>query len=129
MLKLGAWMVRQMNDIEEKIDELFDDFEKSKLYKDYLRVQDKMANDEEIMSIINEIKKFQKISANNKDNSVELKINGLYKKLEFYPIYQSYLIMHDEIEEELFMIKEIFDKYFMDLLSLKQFNHYFFLCT
>ena len=47
-----------MNDIEEKIDELFDDFEKSKLYKDYLRVQDKMANDEEIMSIINEIKKF-----------------------------------------------------------------------
>lgn len=129
MLKLGAWMVRQMNDIEEKIDELFDDFEKSKLYKDYLRVQDKMANDEEIMSIINEIKKFQKISANNKDKSVELKINGLYKKLEFYPIYQSYLIMHDEIEEELFMIKEIFDKYFMDLLSLKQFNHYFFLCT
>ena len=129
MLKLGAWMVRQMNDIEEKIDELFDDFEESKLYKDYLRVQDKMANDEEIMSIINEIKKFQKISANNKDKSVELKINGLYKKLEFYPIYQSYLIMHDEIEEELFMIKEIFDKYFMDLLSLKQFNHYFFLCT
>ena len=129
MLKLGAWMVRQMNDIKERIDELFDDFEKSKLYKDYLRVQDKMANDEEIMSIINEIKKFQKISANNKDKSVELKINGLYKKLESYPIYQSYLIMHDEIEEELFMIKEIFDKYFMDLLSLKQFNHYFFLCT
>ena len=108
-----------MNDIEEKIDELFDDFEKPKLYKDYLRVQDKMANDEEIMSIINEIKKYQKISANNKDKSVELKINGLYKKLESYPIYQSYLIMHDEIEEELFMIKEIFDKYFMDLLSLK----------
>ena len=25
-----------MSDIEEKIDELFDDFEKSKLYKDYL---------------------------------------------------------------------------------------------
>lgn len=126
MLKLGAWMVRQMSDIVKKIDELFDDFERSKLYKDYLNVQDKMADDEEIMGIINEIKKFQKISANNKDKSVELKINNLYKKLESYPIYQSYLIMHDEIEEELFMVKEIFDKYFMDLLSLKQFNHYFF---
>lgn len=108
-----------MSDIKEKIDELFDDFERSKLYKDYLIVQDKMADDEEIMGIINEIKKFQKISANNKDKSVELKINNLYKKLESYPIYKSYLIMHDEIEEELFMIKEIFDKYFMDLLSLK----------
>ena len=98
MLKLGSWMVRQMSDIKEKIDELFDDFERSKLYKGYLSVQDKMANDEEIISVINEIKKFQKISANNKDKSVELKINDLYKRLESYPIYQSYLIMHDEIE-------------------------------
>lgn len=120
MLKLGAWMVRQMSDIEEKIDELFDDFEESKLYKDYLNVQDKISKDKEIISVINEIKKFQKISANNKDKSVELKINELYKKLESYPIYQSYLIMHDEIEEELFMIKEVFDKYFNNLLTLSQ---------
>ncbi len=108
-----------MNDIVKKIDELFDDFEESKLYKDYLNVQDKMAKDKEIVSVINEIKKFQKIGANNKDKSVELKINDLYKKLESYPIYQSYLIMHDEIEEELFMIKEVFDKYFNDLLNLR----------
>lgn len=107
-----------MSDIKEKIDELFDDFERSKLYKDYLNVQDKMAKDKEIISVINEIKKFQKISANNKDKSVELKINDLYKRLESYPIYQSYLIMHDEIEEELFMIKEVFDKYLSDLLTL-----------
>ena len=120
MLKLGAWMVRQMSDIDEKIDELFDDFEESKLYKDYLSVQDKISKDKEIISVINEIKKFQKISANNKDKSVELKINELYKKLESYPIYQSYLIMHDEIEEELFMIKEVFDKYFNNLLILSQ---------
>ena len=120
MLKLGAWMVRQMSDIEEKIDELFDDFEESKLYKDYLSVQDKIYKDKEIISVINEIKKFQKISANNKDKSVELKINELYKKLESYPIYQSYLIMHDEIEEELFMLKEVFDKYFNNLLTLSQ---------
>ena len=58
MLKLGAWMVRQMSDIEEKIDELFDDFEESKLYKDYLSVQDKISKDKEIISVINEIKKF-----------------------------------------------------------------------
>ena len=108
-----------MNDIVKKIDELFNDFEESKLYKDYLNVQDKMVKDKEIISIINEIKKFQKISANNKYKSVELKINDLYKKLESYPIYQSYLIMHDQIEEELFMIKEVFDKYFNNLLNLR----------
>ena len=37
-----------MSDIEEKIDELFDDFEESKLYKDYLSVQDKISKDKEI---------------------------------------------------------------------------------
>lgn len=120
MLKLGAWMVRQMSDIEEKIDELFDDFEESKLYNDYLNIQDKISKDKEIISVINEIKKFQKISANNKDKSVELKINELYKKLESYPIYQSYLIMHGEIEEELFMIKEVFDKYFKSILRINE---------
>ena len=51
-----------MSDIEEKIDELFDDFEESKLYKDYLSVQDKISKDKEIISVINEIKKFQKIT-------------------------------------------------------------------
>lgn len=109
-----------MSDIEEKIDELFDDFESSKLYNDYLNIQDKISKDKEIISVINEIKKFQKISANNKDKSVELKINELYKKLESYPIYQSYLIMHDEIEEELFMIKEVFDKYFKSILRINE---------
>lgn len=109
-----------MSDIEEKIDELFDDFESSKLYNDYLNIQDKISRDKEIISVINEIKKFQKISANNKDKSVELKINELYKKLESYPIYQSYLIMHDEIEEELFMIKEVFDKYFKSILRINE---------
>ncbi len=109
-----------MSDIEEKINELFDDFESSKLYNDYLNIQDKISKDKEIISVINEIKKFQKISANNKDKSVELKINELYKKLESYPIYQSYLIMHDEIEEELFMTKEVFDKYFKSILRINE---------
>ena len=71
------------------------------------------------MSIIQEIKRYQKIGTNNKDNSVEDKIKELNIKLESYPLYQSYLIIKEELEEELFNIKEVFEKYFHDILKLE----------
>ena len=107
-----------MNNIESKIDELFDELEDSKLYKDYVKVKEKLENNNEIMSIINDIKRYQKISANNKDKSVDDKIKDLYDKLNHYPLYQSYLIIKEELEEELFMIKEVFEKCFKDILEL-----------
>jgi len=107
-----------MNNIQDKIDELFNELEKSKLYKDYVSVKRQLENDEEIMKLISEIKRYQKILANNKDMSVEEKIRKLYYKLESYPIYQSYLIIKENLNEELFMIKEIFEKYFQDILKI-----------
>ena len=107
-----------MNNIESKIDELFDELEDSKLYKDYVKVKESLENNNEIMNLINDIKRYQKISANNKDESVDNKIKDLYDKLNDYPLYQSYLIIKEELEEELFMIKEVFEKCFKDILEL-----------
>lgn len=107
-----------MSDIENKIDVLFDELEESKLYKDYIKVKKQLQKDEEIMKLIDEIKRFQKIATNNKDKSVEEKLKGLYLKLESYPIYQSYLNIKENLNEELFQIKEAFEKYFKDILEL-----------
>ena len=107
-----------MNNIESKIDELFDELEDSKLYKDYVKVKESLENNSEIMDLINEIKRYQKISANNKDESVDGKIKELYDELNSYPLYQSYLIIKEELEEKLFMIKNIFENTFNDMLSL-----------
>lgn len=107
-----------MNKIQNKIDNLFDELEKSKLYNDYLKVKKQLESNEEIVTIINKIKRLQKIATNNKDKNVELEIRKLYDKLYEYPLYQSYLIVKEEIEEELFQIKEQFDKYFKDILKL-----------
>lgn len=107
-----------MNNIEDKIDELFDELEDSKLYKDYVKVKENLENESEIMNLINDIKRYQKISANNKDKSVDDKIKCLYNKLNHYPLYQSYLIIKEELEEELFMIKEAFEKYFKMMLKI-----------
>ena len=108
-----------MNDINKRIDNLFDELEESELYKNYKRIKKQLEDNKEIMSIIQEIKRYQKIGTNNKDNSVEDKIKELNIKLESYPLYQSYLIIKEELEEELFNIKEVFEKYFHDILKLE----------
>lgn len=107
-----------MNNIYDKIDIMFDDFEKSRLYKDYISAKEKLENNKEIMDIINEIKRLQKIATNNKDEVVEQKIKELYDELNSYPLYQSYLVLKDEINEELFMVKDQFEKYFNEILKI-----------
>ncbi len=107
-----------MNNIKNEIDELFDELEESKLYNDYVVIKNKLENNNEIMNLISEIKRLQKIATNNHDEVIEKEIKKLYKRLESYPIYQSYLIIKDELEEELFEIKEQFGNYFKEILSL-----------
>ena len=125
MLKLqkpkhGAQMVKQMNDIQYKIDKLFDELEETILYKDYVKIKKQLQEDKDINNLIDEIRKYQKIATNNKDESVENKIKELYKKLESYPIYQSYLNIKEELENELYIIKENFELYFKELLKMNQ---------
>lgn len=107
-----------MNNIKEEIDLLFDKLKDSKIYKDYLKVTKDINGNEEIMALISNIKRLKKIDANNDDELVKKEINKSYKLLESYPIYQSYLIITDELKEELFFIKETFEKYFEDILKL-----------
>lgn len=112
-------MEKYMNNIENKIDNLFDEIEESSLYKDYVKVKKQLRNNKEINCIINDIKRLQKLITNTKDENIELNLKELYDNLNKYPLYQSYLILKDELEEELYMIKEIFEKYFNELLKIK----------
>lgn len=108
-----------MNDIEQKINEMFDKLEESNTYKQYCIIKDKLINNKDIMSLIEKIKRYQKIYVNSNDSVVDKQLNELNRKLESYPLYQSYLIKKDELNNELCIIKNIFEKYFNDLLSIK----------
>ena len=111
-------MVKQMNSIKKDIDILFEKINDSSNYKDYVNVIKKMKKNDEITNLIKEIKRLQKILVNEKDKVVEKELENLYKKLESYPIYQSYLIKKESLEEDLFNVKETFEKYFKDILNL-----------
>lgn len=111
-------MEKLMNNIENKIDELFNDFQKQDIYIKYLSVKDKLKNNKEIMNLINEIKRIQKILANNKDYTLQKELKKLYDKLNNYPLYQSYMIIKDDVEQSLYEIKEQFEKYFNEILKI-----------
>ena len=111
-------MEKQMNNIKEDIDYLFKELKESTLYKDYTRAKKQLEENAEIMNTINEIKRLQKIATNNKDDIIEKNIKDLYIKLEGYPLYQSYLILKEELENKLYNISNSFSNYFNDILKL-----------
>lgn len=111
-------MEKLMNSISNKIDEMFDEFESSELCQNYLSAKKQLLNNDEVMGLIEEIKRLQKIATNNHDENIEAILKSLYQKLESYPLYQSYKVLEEEINEELFMVKEQFEKYFNSLLKL-----------
>lgn len=107
-----------MDNIKKEIDELFSELKSSALYNDYISVTKQLNENSEIVNIINEIKRLQKIVTNNNDNIVENDIKVLYKKLDNYPLYQSYIIIKEELENELLVISDNFSNYFFDILKL-----------
>ena len=107
-----------MDKIKEEIDKLFAEIKNSTLYKDYISAKKQLEENSEIMDIIKEIKRLQKIATNNKVEIIEKNIKELYVKLESYPIYQSYLIFKEELENEFRNISDGFSNYFNDILKL-----------
>lgn len=113
-------MEKLMNsDITKKIDELFDELKQSSLYKNYISAKKQLEENSEIASIIEKIKRLQKIAVNNKDDVVEKELKVLYKKLDSYPLYQSYIEFKEELEYELKTISKEFSNYFHEILKLE----------
>ena len=106
------------SDITLKIDELFDDLKETDAFKKYISAQKQLKNNKEITDIIERIKRLQKIAVNNKDEVIEKELKDLYKKLDSYPLYQSYIGYKEELEYELQIISKTFNDYFSELLSL-----------
>lgn len=107
-----------MNEIKDEIILLFSDLKMSKLYKDYVKVKENLKNNSEITTLIKNIKRMQKIATNNKDVKIEKDLKKMYDKLYSIPLYQSYLIIKEELEENLYMISDNFDKYFKSILFI-----------
>lgn len=108
--------------LHEKIDEMITIIQSSDEYKKYMEISSKMAQDEEIMTLIHEIKELQKKivkeeSMGHDINLLEEDINKKIKLLEEYPIYLDYMYLQEDLNNTMQMIKESIEKYLYNITN------------
>ena len=110
-----------MENLLNKVDDLVSTIKDSKEYKHYLELEDKISNNEEILSLINEVKSIEKkiVNGKSKDNTDKLKkeLDLLINKLNEYPLYVEYIELQEEFNNLFGTIKDKLNKYFEDKIS------------
>lgn len=103
--------------IESKLEELFNSIENSSLYKEYKKIENILDKDEEIKSLIEEIKGLEKKATYLEnigdkhylevDEEIKIKADELNNK----QIYQEYLNRMEEFNNELAMSSKMINDY------------------
>ena len=104
-------MVSQLNnDILLKVDELLSLIKESPIYQKYLLLQEKMENNIELKSLINEVRSLQKEIVNGYHK--EDILNEKMKLLEDNPLYREYNNTLSEINNLFTIIENTLNNYF-----------------
>lgn len=103
--------------IQNKIDELFDTIKNSKEYIAYQNIGEVLKNNEEVNSLVEEIKQLQQESVkleeenNPKYKEIDKVIEEKVNTLNNIPVYQEYLRRMDEFNDIIASSKNNIEKY------------------
>ena len=107
-------MVNKLNNedkvILDKVDEIITVIKTSPNYQKYLLLQEKMNSNQELISLINEVKVLQKMIVNGKDKEIELKEKMAL--LENNPLYREYSNNLTDINNEFAIVENTLNNYF-----------------
>ena len=98
-----------------KIDEINNIIENSDEYQKYLDLKDKIANNKELMQLINEVRLLQKDTLHHVKDKHELE--EVTKELNSYPLYREYINTLYEINNIYNIIESSLNNYFKDKLN------------
>ena len=106
-------------DIIDKVKEIKKFIEDTTLYKNYLKSQELVRLDENLISLIDDIKKYQKeiIKHPNRKNVLEEKINKNLGILNDNPTYLEYINFQDELNNMIVIFENKINKYFESLFK------------
>ena len=106
--------------ITNSVNELFESINNSKEYQDYLKIKEVLEKDENIISLIEEIKVLQQESVNLEFNNderykeVDKVIEEKAKILNSNPTYQEYLNKIEEFNDVLTTSNKMLENYVKD---------------
>ncbi len=106
-------------EIENKAKELVQAIKDDDKYKEYINLREKLKDNKDIMSKMQEVKRLQKeyVKGAYLDKEIETKLNSLLKELEQNSLYQEYLAKEKEINKILNNINEGLNIIFNKLLN------------
>lgn len=104
-------MVKFVNDILVKTEELVETIKNSDNFKKYKELKNELSKDSRIMNLIEEVKQLQKkiVKEKSKGNDITFIQNELNNKidaLESYPIYLEYNDLQSELNIQMQVIKD-----------------------
>lgn len=112
-----------MNDnILKKTDELVNYIQNSNDYIKYQKLVQEVKKNQEIMDIIEEVKKLQKVAVNKEYHQEDAKnindqIKTNLKKLKTYPIYQEMTYLQEDLNNLFMTIKNMLDDYINEQIN------------
>lgn len=108
-------MVRQLN---KAIEDVILYIKSSDDYKKCVELKEKMSNNNELCSLIEEIKNVQKkYVRSNFDDNVKLELDELERKINDIPIYVIYMQHLSKVNEMINLVKDELNDYFYKLLN------------
>ena len=102
-----------------KVEEIANYIKETEEYKKYLKSLDNLNKNQELLSIIENIKKYQQeiVKDKNKEEELDKKIKKNLDILNNNPIYLEYLNYQDEVNNMIIIFENKLNKYFSDIFN------------
>ena len=108
-----------MEKLNKSLDEVVDCIKNSKEYKKCIELKEKMKSNEEVTSLVKEIKTKQKEYIKSNDPNILSELKSLENSLNSIPIYHVYTINLEKVNEMINYVKDELNDYFLELLNKK----------
>lgn len=108
-----------MEKLNRSLDEVVNCIKNSKEYKKCIKLKEQMKSNEEINSLVKEIKLKQKKYIRSNDSNILSELNELEERLNCIPIYHVYTKNLEKVNEYINYVKDELNDYFIELLNKK----------
>lgn len=103
--------------MNETLNEVINTIINSDDYKKCIELKNTMASNEELVSLIEKIKKLQKKYVNTNDQELLVELEKLEGELNNIPIYVIYMQYLEKVNEKIEFVKDELNNYFYEVLN------------
>ncbi len=103
--------------MNEALNEVINTIINSDDYKKCIELKNTMSSNEELVSLIEKIKKLQKKYVNTNDQEILVELEKLEEELNNIPIYVIYMQYLEKVNEKIEFVKDELNNYFYEVLN------------